>query len=288
MSALPTPALAFIANALLPLALTALCASYARSRHAARLLAEYARRVERDLRYLQRPWSARQVIFAHAAALIAALAVFAVFAACGHWLSLALPACLALAPHQAMKRARRARTARIEAQLDTWLVVLSNALRATASLGHAIDASATRIAAPLQDELRLTLHETRLGAPLDRALFELGERVGSATLCAALTTLRIARSSGGDLSATLDGAAASLREMARLEGVIRTRTAEGRAQSSLIAVIPIPLCALLDTLSPDLLAPLWNTPRGHLVLAGACALWLIALLLARKITAVEV
>jgi tight adherence protein B len=184
--------------------------------------------------------------------------------------------------------ARRKRTARVEAQLDTWLVVLSNALRATPSLARAIEDSAARVGGPLGDELRAAANETHLGTPLDRALDALGERVPSRPLHAALTTLRIARMTGGDLSAILDDAAASLRELARLEAVVRTKTAEGRAQSALIALIPAPLCGLLDALSPSLLAPLWESTRGHVVLAAALALWLAALLLARRITRVEV
>ena len=132
------------------------------------------------------------------------------------------------------------------------------------------------------------LNETRLGMPLDRALDELGARVGSPTLHASLMTLRLARSAGGELSATLENAAASLREMLRLEGVIRTKTAEGRAQSLLIALIPAPLVGLLDSISPELLQPLWSTSRGHAIVAGALLLWLSAIVLARKITAVEI
>jgi tight adherence protein B len=220
MSALATPLLAWLSQALVPLGLGALCG-----------------------------FGAQRGVFARA---------------------------LGRAPWRAY--AWRKRTARVEAQLDTWLVVLSNALRATPSLARAIEDSAARVGGPLGDELRVAVNETHLGTPLDRALDALSERVPSRPLHAALTTLRIARMTGGDLSAILDDAAASLRELARLEAVVRTKTAEGRAQ----------LCGLLDALSPSLLAPLWESTRGHVVLAAALALWLAALLLARRITRVEV
>ena len=105
---------------------------------------------------------------------------------------------------------------------------------------------------------------------------------------AAIATLRIARNTGGNLNRTLERTAASLRELARLEGVVRTKTAEGRAQTWVIALIPVPLVTGLDRLDPDFLAPVWTTTGGHLVLAGAIVLWAIALLLARKIVEVDV
>jgi tight adherence protein B len=86
----------------------------------------------------------------------------------------------------------------------------------------------------------------------------------------------------------LERAAASLRELARLAGVVRTKTAEGRAQTVVIALIPVPLVWGLDRMDPDFLQPVWSTATGHLVLAGAIALWAVALLLARAIVVVDV
>jgi tight adherence protein B len=216
------------------------------------------------------------------------LAVLALAVAAGSPSALGCLLPIARTPRLYLQWGRARRTARIELQLDTWLVVLANALRATPSLGDALGASAERIAPPLRHELQLIGNEVRLGVPLDRALQHAAQRIESPLVRAAFATLRIARNAGGDLSRTLDASAASLREMARLHGVLRAKTAEGRAQSLLIALLPAPLIGMLETLSPDLMTPLWTTPRGHLVLAAAGALWLCAVLAARRITAVEI
>jgi tight adherence protein B len=141
---------------------------------------------------------------------------------------------------------------------------------------------------PLRGEVELVLREQQLGVPLDRALANMGERVRTPVVSAALATLRIARNTGGNLGRTLERAAASLRELARLEGVVRTKTAEGRAQTLVIALLPAPLVWGLDRLDPEFLAPVWNTSAGHVLLAAALVLWAIALLLARKIVEVDV
>lgn len=273
------------ANLLLPLGLVALGASLAQGAHVRGQLASYHARLACDLGYLRMRVLPRQLMLVQLG--IASCALTLAAALRTPWpLQLLLPTLVG--PRLWLRRQREARTSRIEAQLDSWLLALSNVLKANPSLGDSITASARLTEPPLAQELSLLHKETRLGVPLDRALRQLGARVQSPIVSAALATLLVARSTGGNLSATLAASAASLREMARLEGVVRAKTAEGRAQAYLIGVLPGPLILLLHSLDPKFLEPLWLTDRGHVVLAGAALLWLAALLWARRIVAVDI
>jgi tight adherence protein B len=89
------------------------------------------------------------------------------------------------------------------------------------------------------------------------------------------------------VSTVLERAAGTLREMARLEGVLRTKTAEGKAQTFVLALTPFPLVGLLHSLNPGFLAPLLVSTRGHLLLALALLCWISSLLLARRILRVD-
>jgi tight adherence protein B len=262
-----------------------LSAALARSTWLVTRVRGYERRMDRALHYLQSTITARRVWHAQLA-LIAVLLLLAA-AARSAW-PLVLTAGAAAGPPWWIERAAQRRTGRIEAQLDAWLLALSNALRANPALSSAIAASAELVAAPLSSELARVAGEQRVGVTVDHALRHMAERVGSPAVTATLAILRIARGTGGDLSHTLEAAAASLREMARLEGVVRSKTAEGRAQTGVIAGAPLLLVALLHELDPQFLAPLWTTQVGHLVVAGAIALWCAAIVLARKIVAVDV
>lgn len=245
----------------------------------------YVDRLEADLRVLQAGLTGRRAVRLQ---LWGVAGLLAVATACGAaWLL--LPALLLVfAPPAVLRSARTRRSAAIDLQLDGFLLALSNALKASPSLGDALAACVPLLAPPLRDELALVLREQQLGVPLDRALANMAGRVRSPVVSAAIATLRIARNTGGNLNRTLERAAASLRELARLEGVVRTKTAEGRAQTLVIALIPVPLIWGLDALDPEFLAPVWTTGGGHLVLAAAFLLWGIALLLARKIIEVDV
>lgn len=200
----------------------------------------------------------------------------------------ALTVLLPTLPRLWLSHQRRQRLQQLDAQVDGWLLTLANALRATASLGEAIESSVALSAPPLSQELDLMYKTYQLGTPLDAAIRQTSLRLGSRTLSSALMLLVIARDSGGNLPETLQTSAAALREMARLEGVVRTKTAEGKAQASVLGFMPVLLTIALHWMSPEIMRPLFQTPMGWVLLSIATALWVGAVLLARKILAVEV
>ena len=246
-------------------------------------LARHERELARDLTFLRMSVPAAllaraQVLGVVLAALLLALRL--VFPA-----SLVFTLSLSVQPILRARRARR--TGELDMQLDGWLRGLASSLRATPALGEAIEHSISLVAAPLRDELDTLVKELRLGIGLDEAVVRMGARVQSRTLESALATLRIGRSTGGDVSTVLERAASTLREMARLEGVLRTKTAEGKAQTFVLVLTPFPLVGLLHFLDPSFLAPLLASTRGHAVLALAVVCWAASLFLARRILRVD-
>ena len=180
------------------------------------------------------------------------------------------------------------RIAALEEQIEPWLNAIANALKASPSLGEAIAASASLVGAPMSQEVDVVIKEYELGTPLDRALDNFASRISSRTLSGCVLALTIARRSGGNLPEMLESAASALREMARLEGVVRTKTAEGKAQAFVIGMIPAPLVLALNWLEPTYLDPLLQTFTGHLVLAAIAVLWVSAIALSRKILDVDI
>jgi tight adherence protein B len=202
----------------------------------------------------------------------------------------AAAACLlacAAAPNLWLRKARAARVRRLERQLDPWLTALTNALTSTPALGDAIASSLPLLDAPLRDELELVTKETALGMPLDDALERAAARAGGRVFRSVITTLKVARNTGGSLPTTLGAASESLREMARLEGVVRTKTAEGRVQTIVLGALPAALYYLLVSLRPDHFEPMDHSTVGSLLYLGAGLLWVSAVLAAHRILSVD-
>ena len=245
----------------------------------------YVALLERHLAFLRMPLRGGQLLVMQAAA-FAAAGVLAW--ALGVWPLALLAVSAVFAPQLWLERRRVARVMATEEQLAAWLVSVAGALRSGNPIAEALVASLETTPAPLSEEVDLTMTEHRLGVPLSDALTALSTRLGSRTVSSAVFVLALARQTGGDVPVTLERAAASLRELARLEGVVRSKTAEGKAQALVISLMPAPLVGIIELTSPGFFAPLTSSASGYAVVAAAGVLWLAAVLLAKRIVAVEV
>jgi len=140
---------------------------------------------------------------------------------------------------------------------------------------------------PFSEEVDLVVKELRLGVPLHQALSEAGRRIGSTTVSSALMMILVARQTGGDLSNTLEHASAALRESARLEGVLRTKTAEGRGQVVVLSLVPFVLCIVIAWLDRSWFDPLLHQAHGRAILAGCALAWTTAAIWAHHIVGAE-
>ncbi len=206
----------------------------------------------------------------------------------GELLCLLLIGLVVLLPPWMLHRAHRLFREDLESQLPGFLIALADALTAIPNLGQALRSTAEHAASPMRQEIEAVIAETRLGRSLDQALENLARRLRIPGVESAVSAALLGRRTGGDLCRILRRIATSLREIARLEGVIRVKTSEGRNQALVMGSMPPVLVFLLHQVDPTWLTPLWNDPIGWIIVAGAAVLEVIAILLIRKIVAVEV
>jgi tight adherence protein B len=195
---------------------------------------------------------------------------------------------VAIAPTIYLESERRNRVLKIEDQLDNFMLALANALKATPSIGAAFNGVVTVIDDPIKAEVDLALKEMKVGSTLDQALLHMAARVGSRQLDSALSSILIGRQVGGNLPKVLETTATTLREMKRLEGVIRTKTADGRMQLWVIGAMPLVFIIGFGVMWPGYFDPLTKSLSGYGVIAFVATSWVSALVLARKVLAVDI
>jgi tight adherence protein B len=195
---------------------------------------------------------------------------------------------VAVLPAAVLENMRKKRVEQIEDQIDGFILALANALKATPSLGDGFKSVAVVVPNPIRQEIELAIKEMRVGATLDQALLMMASRVGSRQLDTALSSVLIGRQVGGNLPKILDSTAMSLREMKRLEGVVRTKTAEGKMQLWVLAVFPLFLIGSIESLSPGYFAPLTDSFSGYVVTFIASLFWIASLIVARKVLSVDI
>ena len=244
----------------------------------------YVQRLDARLRRLFLPARGRPILIAQVLSLVmlTALAV-----ALRQPQLLLLAPCILLGPHFAILRLEKERRQKIEAKVDAFTVALANALRATPNIARALGTVAATSSFPLDQELSQTLRELRVGSTLEQALTDLSARVGSTTLDTTISALLIGRRVGGNIPEILSETGASLREMNRMQAVLRSKTADGRVQTGVLAVFPVGIVLTFDLLSPGYFTPLTQTVIGSIIAIAAGVLWLAALALSHRIMKVQ-
>jgi tight adherence protein B len=116
----------------------------------------------------------------------------------------------------------------------------------------------------------------------------MGVRIPSRDLQFLITAILVQKETGGDLTEILDRAAHVIRDRIRIEGEVRTHTAQGRLTGWILGLLPVILLALLNIVSPGYSSVLFHDPTGQKMLYAGGALIVLGGLVIRKIVDVQV
>ena len=177
----------------------------------------------------------------------------------------------------------RKRLAAIDAQLPDLLITLAASLKAGHSFRQAIQAVVDEGQPPASKEFGRVLTETSLGRPMDDALAEMAERVGSKNLSFVVTAVTIQRQVGGSLAGIFDMVADAVRQRQQFARKIRALTAQGRLSAYVLVALPVGLATILTLMNPEYMAPLYHTSAGHILIVGGVVMMTIGSLVLKKI-----
>ena len=168
------------------------------------------------------------------------------------------------------------------------LAFMSNGLKSGLSLLQAMDMVREELPNPISEEFALTLNEQRLGVPLEEALIALERRIGTEDIQIIVTSINILRQSGGNLSETFDTVAETIRERKKVQGRIKSLTAQGVAQGVIIVLMPFVLGFILWMMDPVLISRLWTTWLGWILIFVMLTLQTLGGWMIRRIVKVQV
>lgn len=193
-----------------------------------------------------------------------------------------------LLPQLYVKAARTRRRANVDRQLSELLPALASSLRSGFGLQQGIEVAIEEVGSPLAEELALLVNDVNLGATMEDALHQLGQRVDSTDLDMVITAILVQRSTGGNLAEILDKAAETLWERERIQGDVLTFTAQQRLTGLILSIYPAGLGLLLLAIMPAFWSKLFTEPVGQVLLAVALGLQLLGFFAIRKALRVDV
>jgi tight adherence protein B len=187
----------------------------------------------------------------------------------------------AAAPVLYVQRVRNARSEKLLGQLPDAFELMSRVVRAGQTISQALRAVADEFQAPIASEFASCYEQQNLGLSTEAALRDLARRTGLLEIRIFVLALLVQQQTGGNLAELLDKLSTIIRERFQIRGQIRTLTAEGRAQATVLLVLPPVMFGLILSFNRDYAGLLLARPEliiGCLVSEGIGALWI------RKIT----
>jgi len=192
------------------------------------------------------------------------------------------------APGFFLKFRQRRRLKAFNNQLGDTIVLLSNALKAGYSFAQAMATIAKSSSPPMADEFSRATREMNLGVSVDDALQHMVKRIESEDFDLMVTAVQIHRVVGGNLAEILDTIAFTIRERIRIQGEIRTLTAQARASGYIITGLPFALALLLTFISPSYILPLFHEWLGYVLIGMGLVSISVGYGIISKITNIQV
>ena len=177
----------------------------------------------------------------------------------------------------------RRRLKAFENQLPDLLITMAASLKAGHSFRQGMQSVVDEAQEPASKEFKRVLTETRLGRPMDAALAEMTERVGSKNLEFVITAVTIQRQVGGSLAGIFDMVAETVRNRQQFARKIKGLTAMGRASAYVLIALPFFVAMLVTLINPEFMSPLYHTSTGQKMIMTGMGMIVVGSLMLKKI-----
>jgi tight adherence protein B len=195
-------------------------------------------------------------------------------------LPLLLALCLGLIigfglPHLVVGFLIKKRIKMFTANFPDAIELLVRGLKSGLPVGETINIVAKEIPGPVGEEFKLVSEKVKIGKPMEDALQETADRLGTAEFQFFVITLAIQRETGGNLAETLAGLADVLRKRAQMKMKIRAMSSESKASAYIVGSLPFFVFGMIWMVNQKYLAGFFYEPR--LMVAGLVgAAWMSA------------
>jgi tight adherence protein B len=123
--------------------------------------------------------------------------------------------------------------------------------------------------APIGPYFQMISERVQLGEPLEGALWRVARVIDKPEMDFLAISISIQMETGGSLAEALGNLADLLRKREQMKLKIKAISSEARASAMIIGALPFLMLALLSSMAPEYVAPLFTDPRGHMMLGAA-------------------
>jgi tight adherence protein B len=175
-----------------------------------------------------------------------------------------------------------------ETQFPVALDIFVRGLRAGYPVNSALELLVTEVPDPISSEFGLVLAEMNYGYNLRDALSNLADRVGTQDMYMFVTSVAIQSETGGSLADILEGLSKVIRDRASMVLKVNALASEGKMTGSLLTALPILTFAFTFANQPRFYLDVIDDPWFLPGVIGMAVLYIVGIVLMRRIIDIKV
>src|SRR2546421_2505295 len=183
-----------------------------------------------------------------------------------------------------LRNRRGHRLHQFDDELPRAMELIANSMKAGQSVAQSFTAVVENAGPRVSEEFGLARREIELGASVESALGNMEKRMGSSDLRLMIMVITIQHAVGGDLPAILTTLADTMRQRREMREEVLAATAQSRASSVIITLLPLLVAAFGYFVLPDYFRPLFTNFLGWVILISAALLLGTGTFIIRRIT----
>ncbi|MFZ4541161.1 MAG: type II secretion system F family protein [Rickettsiales bacterium] len=173
-------------------------------------------------------------------------------------------------PHLVVSRKIKKRQLKFLKLFPDAIDLMVRGLRAGLPVAESFITVSKELPPPMGDTFATIAQQTQLGVPMEKALTDAATKLSLTEFNFFVTTIILQRETGGNLGEILNNLSDMLRQRHMMKMKIGAMSSEARASAYIIGALPFVVFMILQVVSPEYLAPLFNDARGNkaLMMAG--------------------
>lgn len=175
------------------------------------------------------------------------------------------------------------RLQRFEIQLPDAIDLLSKSLRAGLSPAAAFGVGARELSRPAAQEFAIVVRDTQNNRSLAEAVRRLADRMRLEDTRLLAVVMDLGMREGGNMTEALDAVAQTVRHRFNVRRKVKVATASARAQLAVVASMPFVMLGIFSLTNPEMMAPLWTTGIGWVLIGVVVVLEVFGILVMLKI-----
>src|SRR2546427_82337 len=186
-----------------------------------------------------------------------------------------------------IRHVRTKRLRKFEDQLPDAIDLFTRTMRSGHNIHSGLETISTETGDPVRMEFKKLMEQLALGAPLETALHDLGERVPIIDLKFFITGLVLQRQTGANMVGVLENLSLLVRERLNMAAKMKAHTAQQRFSAGLLCGLPFVVGLGFWFLKPEYIHLLYADPIGSKFLTYAIISEIVGILVIRKLANVK-